>query len=93
MVQLGGNYLKIFSSVFGITMKLIRLIEMCLNESHSEVCIGKYLSDRFPIQHGVKLGQDLLPSLLNLFQNTPPGRSKKPGRIEIEWDTSASGLY
>jgi RimJ/RimL family protein N-acetyltransferase len=29
-----------------------RLIKMCLNETYSKVCIGKYLSDNFPIQNG-----------------------------------------
>jgi hypothetical protein len=27
---------------FGIPMKLVRLIKMCLNETYSKVCIGKY---------------------------------------------------
>jgi len=35
-------------------MKLVRLIEMCLNETYSKVCIGKNLSDAFPIQNGLK---------------------------------------
>jgi hypothetical protein len=34
---------------FGIPMKLVRLIEMCLNETYSKVHIGKHLSDSFPI--------------------------------------------
>jgi hypothetical protein len=32
---------------FGIPMKLVRLIKMCLNETHSKVRVGKYLSDSF----------------------------------------------
>jgi hypothetical protein len=39
---------------FGIPMKLVRLIKMCLNEMYSKVCIGKHLSDKFPIQNGLK---------------------------------------
>jgi hypothetical protein len=35
---------------FGIPMKLVRLIKMCLNETYSKVRIGKHLSDSFPIQ-------------------------------------------
>jgi hypothetical protein len=27
---------------------------MCLNETYSKVCIGKYLSGAFPIQNGLK---------------------------------------
>jgi hypothetical protein len=38
----------------GIPMKLVRLIRMCLNETYTEVHIGKYLFDEFPIQNGLK---------------------------------------
>jgi hypothetical protein len=48
---------------FGIPMKLVRLIKMCLNETYSKVCKGKHLSDSFPIQNGLKQG-DALSSLL-----------------------------
>jgi len=30
---------------FGIHMKLVRLIKMCLNEDYNSVCVGKHLSD------------------------------------------------
>jgi hypothetical protein len=36
---------------FGIHMKLVRLIKMYLNEMYSKVCIGKHLSNSFPIQN------------------------------------------
>jgi hypothetical protein len=49
---------------FGVAMKQVRLIKMCLNETYSNVCIGKYLSDMFPIQNGLKQN-DLLPLLFN----------------------------
>jgi hypothetical protein len=32
---------------FGVPMKLVRLIKMCLNETYSKVRMGKYLSDSF----------------------------------------------
>jgi hypothetical protein len=38
---------------------------MCLNEAHSKVCIGKRLSDNFPIQNGLK--QDVLSPLFFSF--------------------------
>jgi hypothetical protein len=38
---------------FGILMKLVRLIKMCL-KTCSELCIVKNLSDAFPIQNGLK---------------------------------------
>jgi hypothetical protein len=39
---------------FGVSKKLIRLIKMCLNETYSKVRVGKFLSDKFPIQNGLK---------------------------------------
>jgi hypothetical protein len=36
---------------------------MCLNETYSEVRIGKCLSDKFPIQNGFKQGDALAPLL------------------------------
>ena len=48
---------------FGIHMKLIRLIQMCLNETYSRFQIGKHLSDIFPINNGLKQGDVLLPLL------------------------------
>jgi hypothetical protein len=50
---------------FGIPMKLVRLIKMCLNETYSKVRIGKHLSDSFPIQNGLKQGDDLSTLLFN----------------------------
>jgi hypothetical protein len=38
---------------------------MCLNKTYSKVRIGKHLSDSFPIQNGLKQGDDLLPLLFN----------------------------
>jgi hypothetical protein len=43
-------------------MKVIRLIKVYLNETYNKVCIGKHLSDSFPIQNGLK--QLDVPSLL-----------------------------
>jgi len=36
---------------FGIPMKLVRLIKMCLLETYSRVRVGKNLSDMFPIRN------------------------------------------
>jgi hypothetical protein len=46
---------------FGVPMKLVRLIRMCLNETYSKVRIGKHLSDSFPIQNGLKQGDASSP--------------------------------
>jgi hypothetical protein len=50
---------------FGVPMKLVRLIKMCLNETYSEARIVKYLSDSFPIQNGPKQGDALSPLLFS----------------------------
>jgi len=50
---------------FGIPMKLVRLIRMCLSETCSRVWVGKHLSGVFPIKNGVKLGNVLLPLFFN----------------------------
>jgi hypothetical protein len=36
---------------------------MCLNETYSTVCIGKNLTDKFPIQNGRKQGDTSSPLL------------------------------
>jgi len=40
---------------FGVSMKPVRLIKMCLNEPYSEVHIGKKKSDAFPLQNGKEM--------------------------------------
>jgi hypothetical protein len=44
---------------FGISMKLVRLTKMFLNETYSRVWVGKHLSDMFPIRNGLKRGDAL----------------------------------
>jgi hypothetical protein len=48
---------------FGISVKLVKLIKMCVNESYSKVRVGKHLSDTFPIQNGPKQRDALSPLL------------------------------
>jgi len=50
---------------FGIPMKLVRLIKMCLTETYSRVWVGKNLYDMFPIRKGLKQGDALSPLLFN----------------------------
>jgi hypothetical protein len=50
---------------FGVSRKLVRLTQMCLNETYSTVRIGKYQSDKFPIQNVLKQGGALSPLLFN----------------------------
>jgi hypothetical protein len=41
---------------FGVPMKQVKLIKMCLNEICSNVLKDKYLSDMFPFQNGLHKG-------------------------------------
>jgi hypothetical protein len=63
---------------------------MHLNEIYSEMCINKHLTDNFPMQSGLKQGDVLSLVLFNFALEYASKRS--PGRTEIKWDTSASGL-
>jgi hypothetical protein len=49
----------------GIPRKLVGLIKMCLNETYDTVHIGKYQSDKFPIQNGLRQEDALSPLLFN----------------------------
>jgi len=46
-------------------MKLVGIIKMCLNETHSRVQTIKHLSDTCPIGNGLKQGDALSPFLFN----------------------------
>jgi hypothetical protein len=63
---------------FGIPMKLVRLIKMCLNETYSKIRIGKHLFIATAFQLCFRI----------CHQEGP----RKPGGIEIKWDASAAGL-
>jgi len=41
---------------FGIPVKLVRIIKMCLSEIYNRVWVGKYLPDMFPVRNGSKQG-------------------------------------
>jgi hypothetical protein len=75
---------------FGVPMKLVRLIEMCLNETYSKVHIGRQFSYNFPIQNGLKQGDALLPLLFNFALEYAV---RKVQGTEIKWDASAAGLW
>ena len=46
-------------NAFGISMKLVRLLKMCLNETYSRDRVGKHLSGMLPIKNGLKQGDGL----------------------------------
>jgi len=51
---------------FGIPMKLVRLMKICLTETYSRIRVVKNLSYMFPIRNGLKQG-DALSSLFFIF--------------------------
>jgi hypothetical protein len=69
---------------FGVTMKLVRLFKIFLNETYSKFRIDKHLSDAFPIQHDLKQGYALLTLSFNFAleyaKREGPG---KPGGTEM----------
>jgi hypothetical protein len=63
--QLFIHFKKVYDSVerdilynilleFCVSKKLVRLIKIYLNETYSKVCVGKLLSDKFPVKNGLK---------------------------------------
>ena len=51
--------------LFGMCMKLVRLLKMCLNEMCSTVRVGRHLCDMFLIKNSIKQGDALSLLLLN----------------------------
>ena len=58
-----GEVLYNILNEFGITIKLVRLTNMCLTEIYSRSWVGKNLSDKFPIKIDMKEGSALSPLL------------------------------
>jgi hypothetical protein len=50
---------------FGIPMKLVGPIKMCLNETYGRVWVGKHVSDTFRIKNGLKQGHALSQLVFN----------------------------
>jgi hypothetical protein len=50
---------------FGIPMRLVSLIKMCLSGTYSRVRVGNNSSEIFPIKNGLKQGDTLSPLLFN----------------------------
>jgi hypothetical protein len=65
----------------GIPMKLVRLIEMCLNETYSKIPkpIGKNQFS-FSVQNWLKKGDAPSQMHFKLLRNMPLGRSKNTRR-------------
>jgi hypothetical protein len=62
MIPLGRGSCIIFS----LSLKLLGLVKICLNETYSRVLVGKHLSDLFPVKNGLKQGDVSSPLFFNL---------------------------
>jgi len=67
----------------GIFMKVVGLIEMCLNRTYSKFPVGTPLCGIFPTQSGLKQGDGLSPWLFNFVLYRGADKSlARPGRKE-----------
>ena len=60
---------------------------MCLSETYSRVRVGRFLSDAFPIDCGLKQGDALSPLLYNF------ALEYAIRRFGIEWETQVACSY
>jgi hypothetical protein len=66
-------------------MELVRLLKICLNETYSKVRTGKFLSDNYPIQNGLKQG-DALPPMLSNFALDCSIRKVQENQVKIKFN-------
>jgi hypothetical protein len=55
-----------------------------LKETYSKVCICKHLSDKFPIQNGLREGDSVLPLLFNFAKYAI--RKVQKNQVGLKWN-------
>jgi len=78
--------------VFGIPMKLVRLIKMFQSETCNRIWVGKHLSDMFYIKNGLKQGECFSPLCLNFALEYAIRKVLANQEGFNEWYTPAAGL-
>jgi hypothetical protein len=68
---------------FGVPVKVVRLIKMCLTETYYRLPVGKNVSDMFPIRNSLKQRDALLPLIFN-FRLCHLEGSGKPGWLDTK---------
>jgi hypothetical protein len=92
MTQLREKFFTIFCLNL-VYLRRVRLIKMYLNETYNKVCISKLLSDKFPIQNGLKQRRYSNAIGFQFFFRIYPQESpRKSSQFGIEWDPSTTGL-
>jgi len=68
---------------FGIPMKLVRQIKLCLNATYSRIRVGKYLPEMFPVKNGLKQGKHLSSLFFNISFEYALRRVKVNQDVEV----------
>jgi hypothetical protein len=78
---------------FGIPMKPVRLIKMCLKETYIDVRLSNNLSNAFPIQNGLSWRCFITIGFQLYFKICYQKYPRKSDRVGTELNRSASGLF
>jgi len=90
-IQVVGVFFNILIE-FDFTMKLVRLLKICLNETYRMFHVGNHLCQMFPIMNGLKMGCYNTTSSRICFRVHDSESSRVPERFEIKRYVSASVL-